>query len=93
MQQSQDNNPDWFKEAMNNLHNNQINPPPPEVRGQTTHNSSPAKPPARQVFKDDEEKFAAIDHTARAEKLKQQNYLKFRAKYGDDDMRLVWWFH
>lgn len=82
------NNPEWFREAMNNLQNNQNqHSAPPANSGQTTQNSPIMKAPGRRRFVDDDEKFASIDHTARAEKLKQQNYLKFRAKYGDDDMR------
>lgn len=89
----QENNPDWLNSSngMNNMTNNQGIPP--IGNGQMTHmarGSSGGKPkPARRRFADDDEKYASIDHAARAERLKQQNYLKFRAKYGDSDMRYV----
>lgn len=95
--QDNNNNPDWLNNSNNSLYNsdnrnfNNTYPPPGSSQQlpQISQNGGLQKPPPRRRFATDDEKFASIDHVANAERLKQMNYLKYRAKYGDDDMRFV----
>ncbi|XP_052777295.1 uncharacterized protein LOC128214713 [Mya arenaria] len=75
------NNPEWLES--NNQHNTNTLPP--------VHNGNDvtSRPQRRRFADGDDEKYMSIDHTAKAMKLKETNPIKYKDKYGDNNMRLI----